>query len=315
MLSNAESIAQYLDITNEERPVTSLPMHYSFGLSVINSHLLKGATLLLTGKPVIQKEFWEFVKEQSATSLSGVPYTYEMLKRLKIFQMDLPALRTMTQAGGKLNAKIAQEYIEGAKATGKRFIIMYGQTEATARMSYLPEDMAREKYASIGIAIPGGKFSLIDTDGNEIITADVDGELIYEGANVSMGYAESIADLAKGDENNGVLHTGDVARRDNDGYYYITGRLKRFVKVWGNRCNLDAIEQIVKTEVTTNCACSGCDDKVVVFVTENGNEGRIKSLLCETTGLNVRAFTVKQIDVIPKNTSGKVLYAELQKMI
>ena len=102
---------------------------------------------------------------------------------------------------------------------------MYGQTEATARMSYLPEDMAREKYASIGIAIPGGKFSLIDTDGNEIITADVDGELIYEGANVSMGYAESIADLAKGDENNGVLHTGDVARRDNDGYYYITGRL------------------------------------------------------------------------------------------
>ena len=315
LLSNAESIAQYLDITNEERPVTSLPMHYSFGLSVINSHLLKGATLLLTGKPVIQKEFWEFVKEQSATSLSGVPYTYEMLKRLKIFQMDLPALRTMTQAGGKLNAKIAQEYIEGAKATGKRFIIMYGQTEATARMSYLPEDMAREKYASIGIAIPGGKFSLIDTDGNEIITADVDGELIYEGANVSMGYAESIADLAKGDENNGVLHTGDVARRDNDGYYYITGRLKRFVKVWGNRCNLDAIEQIVKTEVTTNCACSGCDDKVVVFVTENGNEGRIKSLLCETTGLNVRAFTVKQIDVIPKNTSGKVLYAELQKMI
>ena len=315
LLSNATSIAEYLGITSEERPVTSLPMYYSFGLSVINSHLLKGATLLLTDYPVIQKEFWNFVKEQEATSIAGVPYTYEMLRRLRIFRMDLPALKTMTQAGGKLNAKIAQEYIENAKAAGKRFIVMYGQTEATARMSYLPEDKAIEKYASIGIAIPGGKFSLIDTEGREIKDADVDGELIYEGANVSMGYAEQIADLAKGDENNGVLHTGDVARRDADGFYYITGRLKRFVKVWGNRCNLDAIEQIVKTEVTTSCACSGVDDKIVVFVTEEGHEEKIKSLLCEKTGLNVRAFAVRQIDEIPKNASGKVQYAELLKLI
>lgn len=229
--------------------------------------------------------------------------------------MELPALKTMTQAGGQLNAKIALEYIENAKAAGKRFIVMYGQTEATARMSYLPENKAIEKYASIGIAIPGGKFSLIDTDGRKINETDVDGELIYEGANVSMGYAEKIADLAKGDENNGVLHTGDVARRDADGFYYITGRLKRFVKVWGNRCNLDAIEQIVKTEVTTNCACSGVDDKIVVFVTEDGYENKIKSLLCEKTGLNVRAFAVKRIDEIPKNASGKVQYAELLKLV
>ena len=315
LLSNASSIVEYLGITNEERPVTSLPMYYSFGLSVINSHLLKGATLLLTDYPVIQKEFWNFVKEQQATSISGVPYTYEMLRRLRIFRMELPALKTMTQAGGKLNAKIAKEYIESAKAVGKRFIVMYGQTEATARMSYLPEDKAIEKYASIGIAIPGGKFSLIDTGGHEILEADVDGELIYEGANVSMGYAESIDDLKKGDENNGVLHTGDVARRDADGFYYITGRLKRFVKVWGNRCNLDAIEQVVKAEISTNCACSGLDDKIVIFVTEEGHEEKTKSLLCEKTGLNVRAFAVRQIDEIPKNASGKVQYAELFKLI
>ena len=315
LLSNASSIAEYLGITSEERPVTSLPMYYSYGLSVINSHLLKGATLLLTGYPVIQKEFWNFVKEQKATSIAGVPYTYEMLRRLRIFRMELPALKTMTQAGGQLNAKIALEYIENAKAAGKRFIVMYGQTEATARMSYLPENKAIEKYASIGIAIPGGKFSLIDTDGRKINETDVYGELIYEGANVSMGYAEKIADLAKSDENNGVLHTGDVARRDADGFYYITGRLKRFVKVWGNRCNLDAIEQIVKTEVTTNCACSGVDDKIVVFVTEDGYENKIKSLLCEKTGLNVRAFAVKRIDEIPKNASGKVQYAELLKLV
>ena len=314
LLSNAESIAQYLDITSEERPITSLPMYYSYGLSVINSHLIKGATLLLTDKPVIQKEFWTFAKEQKATSLAGVPYTYEMLRRLRIFKMDLPYLKTMTQAGGKLNAKIAEEYIRNAKECGKRFIVMYGQTEATARMSYLPWEHAEEKYASIGIAIPGGRFSLTDANGNEISEADVDGELVYEGANVSLGYAECIADLAKGDENHGILHTGDVARRDADGYYYITGRLKRFVKVWGNRCNLDATEQLVKA-ITTNCACAGVDDKITVFVTEEGLETQIKNYLSEKMGLNSRAFAVKVIDSIPKNTSGKILYSELQKML
>lgn len=312
--SNAESIATYLQITSEERPITSLPMYYSYGLSVINSHLVRGATILLTDKPVIQKEFWSFAKEQKATSLAGVPYTYEMLRRLRVFRMDLPYLKTMTQAGGKLNADLAKEYIEQAAVVGKRFIVMYGQTEATARMSYLPWEHAAEKYASIGIAIPGGSFMLTDTDGNVITCPDVDGELVYKGPNVSMGYAECVEDLAKGDENQGILHTGDIARRDADGYYYITGRLKRFVKIWGNRCNLDATEQLVKS-ITPDCACAGVDDRITVFVTENGQESRIRTYLSEKTGLNVRAFAVKVIDTIPKNPSGKVLYSELQKML
>lgn len=312
--SNAESIAEYLNINQDERPITSLPMFYSYGLSVINSHLIKGGTILLTDKAVIQKEFWTFAKEAKATSIAGVPYTYEMLRRLRIFRMDLPYLKTMTQAGGKLNAQIAEEFIRNAEGSGKRFFVMYGQTEATARMSYLPQEKAIEKYASIGVAIPGGSFSLIDTDSNVITEPDVDGELIYKGRNVSLGYAECITDLAKGDENHGVLHTGDVARKDSDGYYYITGRMKRFVKIWGNRCNLDAIEQFVKS-ITTNCACAGVDDKITVFVTEEGLDIRIKSLLTEKTGLNIRAFTVKVIDYVPKNPSGKVLYSELQKLL
>lgn len=314
LLSNAESIAEYLNITSEERPITSLPMYYSYGLSVINSHLIKGATILLTDKAVVQKEFWTFAKERKATSIAGVPYTYETLRRLRIFKMDLPDLKTMTQAGGKLNAAIVKEYIDLANFSGKRFIVMYGQTEATARMSYLPWKHAAEKYASIGIAIPGGAFSLIDGDGHEITEPDVDGELVYRGPNVSMGYAECIEDLAKGDENHGILHTGDIARRDSDGYYYITGRIKRFVKIWGNRCNLDAVEQLVKA-ITPNCACAGIDDRVTVFVTENGVESRIKDYLSEKTGLNSRAFAVNVVETIPKNPSGKVLYSELQKML
>lgn len=312
--SNAESIAEYLKITEKERAITSLPMYYSFGMSVINSHLIKGATLLLTDKAVIQREFLNFLKDGKATSIAGVPYTYEMLRRLRFLKMDLPELKTMIQAGGKLNANIVKEYVETAQANGKEFIVMYGQTEAAPRMSYLPFDMALEKYASIGVAIPGGKLSVRDVNDKEITTPDTDGELIYEGPNVCMGYAESIEDLAKGDENNGELHTGDVARFDSDGYFYITGRMKRFVKVWGNRCNLDATEQLVKT-ITTSCACVGVDDKITIFVTESGLDDIIMNYLIEKTGLNIRAFDVKVVEAIPTLPSGKLDYQTMQKMI
>ena len=181
-------------------------------------------------------------------------------------------------------------------------------------MSYLPFEHAEEKYASIGIAIPGGKLSVRDVDDNEINTPAVDGELIYEGPNVCMGYAECIEDFAKGDENNGVLHTGDVARFDVDGYFYITGRMKRFVKIWGNRTNLDATEQLVKA-ITTSCACVGVDDKITIFVTEDGLEDKIKNYLIEKTGLNIRAFDVKVIDEIPTKSSGKLDYQAMQQLI
>lgn len=305
--SNAKSIAEYLKITEKERAITSLPMYYSFGMSVINSHLIKGATLLLTDKAVIQREFLSFLKESKATSIAGVPYTYEMLRRLRFLKMNLPELKTMIQAGGKLNANIVKEYVEAAQASGKEFIVMYGQTEAAPRMSFLPFNMALEKYASIGIAIPGGKISVRDVNDQEITTPDTDGELIYEGPNVCMGYAECIEDLVKGDENHGVLHTGDVARFDSDGYFYITGRMKRFVKVWGNRCNLDATEQLVKA-ITTSCACVGVDDKITIFVTKEGLETQIKDYLVEKTGLNVRAFEVRVVEEIPTLPSGKLDY-------
>lgn len=314
VLANAESIAECLKIDENERPVTVLPSYYSYGVSVLNSHLIKGATILMTEGTIAQREFWNFMKEQKATSIAGVPYTYEMLKMLRFMRMDLPYLMTMTQAGGKLNKDLAKEYIEWAQSKEKRFFVMYGQTEATARMSYLPLEHALDKYASIGIAIPRGKFSLIDVNGNAIEEPDVDGELVYEGPNVSLGYAECRADLAKGDENHGVLHTGDVARRDADGYYYITGRMKRFVKVWGNRCNLDATEQIVKS-ITTSCACVGVDDKITIFVTQPGLEDAIVKLLVEKTGFNNRAFSVKVIDAIPVKSSGKLDYQTMQNMI
>jgi len=307
--SNAQSIVEYLHIDEHERAITMLPMYYSYGLSIINSHLLAGATLLLTDKTYAQREFWTFLKDNQATSMAGVPYTWEMLKRLRFFRMDLPSVKTMTQAGGKLNQALALEYIQAAKASGKRFIVMYGQTEATARMSYLPWERAEEKYASIGVAIPSGWFELAE-----------DGELIYHGPNVSMGYAECAEDLLKGDENHGVLHTGDMARVDEDGYYYIIGRKKRFVKIWGNRCNLDAVEQLVKCSGVegsgvVECAVVGIDDKITIFMTKAGHEDEIRMYLTEKTGLNSRAFEVRVIETIPVKNSGKIDYQALQGMV
>jgi acyl-CoA synthetase (AMP-forming)/AMP-acid ligase II len=308
--SNAKSIAQYLEIDEYERPITVLPMHYSFGLSIINSHLLKGSTLLLTNKSLMEKDFWTFLKTEKATSLSGVPYTYEMLKRLRFFRMDLPFLKTLTQAGGKLSTALCREFAEYGQTTGKHFIVMYGQTEATARMSYLPPEQAISKAGSIGIAIPGGKFDLVDNKRQLIENSGQSGELVYQGTNVSLGYAESVDDLAKGDENKGILYTGDLAQRDDDGYYYIVGRKKRFIKLFGNRVNLDETESVLKS-LYGDCACVGTDDKMIIYTVEEGKENEIKQFISTKTNIHFSAFEVRYISSIPKNTSGKTVYTAL----
>lgn len=308
--SNAESIAQYLGITSSDRPITTLPMNYTYGLSIINSHFIKGATLLLTDKTLMQKEFWDFFKKEKATTFGGVPYTYEMLKKLRFFGMDLPSLKYLTQAGGKLSYDLTKEFVEFCSLKNVKFIVMYGQTEATARMSYLPPEYALSKCGSMGIAIPGGKFSLIDENGAEITESNVVGELVYEGPNVTMGYAQKGEDLAKGDERFGKLITGDMAKRDDDGFYFITGRKKRFIKIFGKRVNLDECERLVKS-ICLDCACAGVDDKMKIYITDSSLKEKVKNYIAEKTGINFIAFDVIVIDKIPKNESGKVIYAKL----
>jgi acyl-coenzyme A synthetase/AMP-(fatty) acid ligase len=314
--ANTSSIVEYLEITEHERPITTLPMEYTYGLSIINSHLAVGATVLLSTKALMQKEFWTFFKDQGATSFGGVPYTYEMLKRLRFAGMTLPSLKTMTQAGGRLSPELHREFAEFAHAGARRFIVMYGQTEATARMSYLPHERSIEKCGSIGIAIPGGEFSLIDGQGNAITEPDTVGELAYKGRNVTLGYANSGDDLIKGNENGYTLITGDMARRDADGFYYIVGRKKRFVKIFGNRVNLDDAEKLIHSAFPDfDCACAGRDDHMVIFITEADAAKAVRRFISEKTGLNPAAFTVTPIQAIPKNNAGKTQYTKLETSI
>ncbi|MBQ7635780.1 MAG: AMP-binding protein [Lachnospiraceae bacterium] len=313
VLNNARAIANYLELDETERPITTLPMNYTYGLSIINSHLLMGATLLLTDKSIMQREFWSFFREARATSFGGVPYTYEMLDRMRFQRMALPALRTMTQAGGKLTPELHQKFAKYAVENGRKFIVMYGQCEATARMGYLPADKALEKCGSMGIAIPGGKFRLVDAKGNEITAPRVTGELVYEGRNVTLGYAERGEDLSKGDERHGVLETGDMAQFDEDGYFYIVGRKKRFLKIYGNRVNLDEVDRMVKGAFNLECASAGTDDHLYLFITEAGRAQEVRDFVARKTKLNPAAFKVVTLEEIPKNDSGKVLFRELEK--
>ena len=268
----------------------------------------------MTEKTLFDRSFWQLMREKEVTNLSGVPYTYAMLKRLRFFRMDLPALRTLTQAGGKLDPELHSEFAAYADAHGKKFVVMYGAAEATARMGYLPPQYALEKVGAMGIAIPGGRFALVDEAGAEITAADTVGELVYYGANVTLGYAESGADLARGDERHGRYETGDLAQRDADGYYTIVGRKRRFLKMFGKRTNLQEVEHILRQHFgEIELACAGIDDNLYIFVTQEVLVPKIVPFLSAKLGLHHTAFTVKYIAEIPKNASGKTVYRELEQ--
>ena len=311
--SNAESIIDYLKISKKDRPITTLPMSYSFGLSIINSHLIAGAKILVTSKSLMEKSFWDFFRMSKATSMSGVPFTFEILKKLRFFRMETPYLKTLTQAGGKLNVDLLKEYADFCKLNNKDFYVMYGQTEATARISYVPPEKLLSKIGSIGLSIPGGNLSIVDENMQCIDDANIVGEIKYSGPNVSMGYASSQMDLIKGDDNFGELLTGDLAKKDEDNFYFIVGRKKRFIKIFGNRINLDEVEQILKPAFG-EVACVGQDDKMIIYLTDESEIKNIKTLLREMIGINKTAYQIKTLRNIPKNNSGKILYSELRSM-
>lgn len=309
--SNTESIIEYLGILSSDRAITTLPMNYTYGLSILNTHLCSGAGIILTEATLMEKTFWSLFKSQKATTFGGVPYTYEILKKLRFSRMQLPSLRYITQAGGKLVKEMAEEFNAICEEKGIQLIVMYGQTEATARMSYLPWNEARRKAGSIGIAIPGGRFSLIDVDGNEIQEPDKVGEMVYFGENVTLGYAENRKDLSKPDENCGKLYTGDMAKRDKDGFLYVVGRKKRFLKLFGNRVNLDEVENLLKKQGIES-VCTGRDDHMVIFITNPTQKKITENFLTNHTGISFGGFVVKCIKEIPRSDSGKILYSALE---
>lgn len=303
--ANADNVRRMFEMDGTEKAMAILPMHYTMGLSVIASHLLAGATLLLSGRSLLDRGFWTMLKE--ATSFTGVPYSYELLMKMRFTRMDLPNLRIITQGGGKLTEEMFKALAQYAHEKGKKFIATYGQSECTARMAYLPAELAMEKTCSIGMAEPGGQLSIIDESGNETFEGEATGEMVYRGENVTLGYANSKEDLLKGDENHGVMHTGDLARRDADGCYFIVGRLKRFLKIFGLRIGLDEVENLIKSEYGIDCYCKGDDEKLVVLVTKPELVDSLPVFIEEKTHLFHKSIEIKLVDAILRNEAGKVV--------
>ncbi len=318
VVRNAEAIALYLQLGPQDRPVTSLPPHYTYGLSVIHSHVAVGSAIALTRQTLFDRGFWSFMKDAAVTSFAGVPYHYEMLKKLRFWRQDLPALNLLTQAGGRMDPDASLEMAQEAQRRGIRYVTMYGQVEATARMSYLPPELAIEKAGSIGVPIPGGAFVLEGDEGQLILEAEQTGHLVFRGQNVSMGYAEGRSDLARGDDNQGVLRTGDLARRDADGHYHIVGRQKRFLKLFGHRVNLQDVE-VGLQGAGFDVACGGQDDHLKVYAVGVASSAdadeRIKALVVSQLQVHPSAVSVLRIAHLPRSESGKVLYPALDAMV
>ena len=303
--ANASSITQYLELTSADRPITSLPMPYSYGLSVINSHLNAGATIVFSEDSVLRREFWDAIDRFGCTSFAGVPYTYHLLLQAGLLTKRGASLKTLTQAGGRLDEASIRKMVTLSETRGWRFFVMYGQTEATARISYVPSDQLSQKVGSVGIAIPNGALT----------TDEQKGELIYSGPNVMMGYAECREDLAKGDELHGVLRTGDIARIDADGYAYITGRLKRFLKLFGKRFNLDDVENILARHIASPAACFGNDDLLQVAIEGIDPPDDVREMVCKLFDLPRNAVSVTAVTELPRTVNGKLNYNALAQTV
>lgn len=298
VLANARSIATALSIGPGETTITSLPLHYSYGLSVLNSHLVAGGTVVLTDAGLLQRSFWADLYAYDCTSLAAVPYQYTMLRRMRFDRSDYPALTTLTQAGGRMAPELVDEFA----AKMERFYVMYGQTEATARIAVLPPDRLAGKPGSVGVAVPGGRLEIDD------------GEVVYHGPNVMMGYADTAEDLARGDDLGGVLRTGDLGRLDPEGFLHITGRLKRIAKVFGTRVNLDDIERLLH-----DCgpvAVTAGDDRVIIW-TETLDPSamvRLGRRVATELRLHWSGFDVRHLDHLPILATGKVDYRTLESL-
>ncbi|WP_120521631.1 AMP-binding protein [Arthrobacter celericrescens] len=309
--ANAESIAAYLGIGPDDRAATTLPMSYCYGLSVINSHLLRGAALTLTELSVVDPCFWDLLRREQVTSFAAVPYTFELLERVGFGAMELPALRYVTQAGGRLAPEKVQHYAELGRRRGWELFVMYGQTEATARMAYLPPGLAAENPSSIGVPVPGGSFRIDPVDGLDSIAgldsvAGSVGELVYSGPNVMLGYAQSPGDLALG-RTVTELRTGDLARVQDNGLYQVVGRRSRFVKIVGLRIDLGQVETMLH-ELGITAAAAGSDERLVVAVQGDHDTKLLAKIVTQGLGLPRATLQMYAVAALPRFSTGKTDY-------
>ena len=313
IVANAGQIAEALAIDEHSIGIAHLPLHYSYGLSVVTSHLAAGGRVYLVNDSITSPSFWSKIANVGGSHFPGVPFHYAALARLGASLVP-DSVRVFTQAGGALDPRIQAKIHDWATLRGGRFFVMYGQTEASPRMTTLQHADFSRKAGSVGVALAGGRLSIVDVKGAPL-PADGIGTVVYEGPNVMLGYAMSRADLGKGDEMKGRLETGDLGRLDAEGFLYLTGRTKRFAKIAGYRLGLDEIEQ--ELFAVCSVACIDLGEKIAV-VHEQESETALKARVRELAAnykVPSSSFSLLKTAQIPRGASGKINYAQLKESL
>ena len=313
IVANARQIADALAIDERSVGIAHLPMHYSYGLSVVTSHLAAGGRIYLVNDSITSPSFWSKIANVGGSHFPGVPFHYAALARLGASLVP-DSVKVFTQAGGALDPRIQAKIHDWATMRDGRFFVMYGQTEASPRMTTLQHADFSRKAGSVGVALAGGRLSIVDDEGAPL-PAGAAGTVVYEGPNVMLGYAMSGADLDKGDELEGRLETGDLGRLDAEGFLYLTGRAKRFAKIAGYRLGLDEIER----ELVAVCsvACIDLGEKIGV-VHEQASETALKARVRELAAsykVPSSSFSLLKTAQIPRGASGKINYAQLRESL
>jgi acyl-CoA synthetase (AMP-forming)/AMP-acid ligase II len=310
IVANARQIAKALAIGEHSTGIAHLPLHYSYGLSVVTSHLATGGRVYLVNDSITSPSFWSKTGAVGGSHFPGVPFHYVALARLGASLIP-DSVKVFTQAGGALDARVQTKIHDWADKRDGRFFVMYGQTEASPRMTTLQHADFSRKAGSVGVALPGGRVSIIDEKGAPLAAHSI-GAVVYDGPNVMLGYAMSRSDLSKGDELKGRLETGDLGRVDSDGFLFLTGRAKRFAKIAGYRLGLDEIEQ--ELFAVCSVACLDLGEKIAV-VHEQDSEIALKTRIRELAAdykIPISSFSLLRIAQIPRGASGKIDYAQLK---
>jgi long-chain acyl-CoA synthetase len=303
----SRAISSYLQLKPGRTLITTLPLHYTFGLSLVHSAIHSGADLILAEDSITSANFWQLFTKNGVTDFSGVPFQFQILSKRGFPSAVLETLQYVSQAGGALSPGEVSWWLDYFEPRGIKFFVMYGQTEASPRISYLPPSMARQKIGSVGLPIPGGKLQVQNPN------SEGEGELVYSGPNVCLGYAESVEDLGLGDELGGILQTGDIGRVDNDGIIFITGRSKRFVKLAGISVGMDSLENSIREKTEHEAAVVGQDDGLVIVIKGNPDE-HLKALVLGDLGVSPNLVKVEFIDELPRLETGKIDYQQLRSL-
>ncbi len=291
--SNIKNIINYLKIRKNHTTMTTMPLGYSYGLSILNSHLAAGARVVISKKTIFEKKFWDILKLEKINSFGGVPEFYEFLQKLNFKKRLEKTLKYITQAGGKLSLESLKYYGNVCREKKIKFYVMYGQTEASPRMTYLEWKYFFKSFGSVGKPLKGCSLVLKNKNGKKINKSGETGEIFFYGKNVCLGYANSLKDLNKGDKNKGELNTGDLGKYDKYKNLFILGRKDKFVKIFGKRCNLIDLENYLK-EKKLLAKCNYKKPYLEINTTSLMKEKIIKKYSSEFLKLNANFILVKK---------------------